>query len=221
MPENSSQIEALFGGTFDPVHYGHLKPVKMLATQVDLQKITLIPNNIPPHRTQPIASPAQRVKMLELAISGDALFDIDLREMQRNTPSYTLETLIALRKERGEQQPLGFIIGQDSLLNLHRWYRWQELLYYCHLLVLKRPGCSDQMPTPALDNWLQSHQTTDIPRLHQSPSGCIFLAETSLLPISATEIRARRHAGLPCDDLLPDNVIDWINQQNLYSATPE
>lgn len=218
MPD-CDKLQALFGGTFDPIHYGHLKPVKTLAEQIGLQKITLMPNNIPPHRPQPEASPAQRVKMLELAINGDPLFDIDLREMRRNTPSYTLETLATLREERGENQPLGFIIGQDSLLNLHRWHRWQELPDFCHLLVLKRCGYPDHMPTPTLEEWLQLHRTRDISRLHQSPSGCVFLAETSLLPVSATEIRARRHAGLSCDDLLPEAVIEWINQQGLYPTS--
>ncbi|MCX8957119.1 nicotinate-nucleotide adenylyltransferase [Erwinia psidii] len=212
------RLQALFGGTFDPVHYGHLHPVRALAEQTGLQKITLMPNNIPPHRPQPEASPAQRVTMLELAIAGDPLFDIDLREMQRTTPSYTVETLAALRKERGKYQPLGFIIGQDSLLNLHQWYCWQELPDYCHLLVLKRPGYPETMQTPALEEWLQAHRTEDISRLHHSPSGCVFLAETSLLPVSATEIRARRHAGLPCEGLLPATVIEWIDQQGIYPA---
>lgn len=216
---DSNKLQALFGGTFDPIHYGHLKPVKTLAEQIGLQKITLMPNNIPPHRPQPEASPAQRVKMLELAIAGDPLFDIDLREMRRDTPSYTIETLAALRKERGEHQPLGFIIGQDSLLNLHKWHRWQELPDYCHLLVLERPGYPNAMPTPALEKWLQSHLTKNISRLQQSPSGYVFLAETSLLPVSATEIRARRLAGISCDNLLPAAVIKWIDQQGLYTAS--
>lgn len=209
-------FQALFGGTFDPVHFGHLRPVEMLATQLGLQQITLLPNNVPPHRPQPEASSEQRVKMLSLAIADRPLFNVDCREMARQTPSYTIETLAEVRAERGEHQPLGFIIGQDSLLTLHKWHRWQELLNYCHLLVCKRPGYATKMETPALQQWLEDHQTQDIDRLHQQPAGSVFLADTALLPISATEIRQRFHAGLSCDDLLPASVISWINQQGLY-----
>ncbi|MCP1437730.1 nicotinate-nucleotide adenylyltransferase [Erwinia persicina] len=211
-------LQALFGGTFDPVHYGHLRPVETLAARLGLQKITLLPNNVPPHRPQPEASPAQRVKMLSLAIANNSLFDIDQRELQRQTPSWTIDTLIELRRERGEQQPLGFIIGQDSLLTLHKWHRWQELLDYCHLLVCKRPGYAENMATPEQQHWLDTHRTEDISRLHHFPAGSVFLADTLLLPISATEIRQRRRAGLSCDGMLPEAVINWINQQNLYPA---
>ncbi|WP_338562119.1 nicotinate-nucleotide adenylyltransferase [Erwinia sp. E_sp_B01_3] len=214
---DTRSLQALFGGTFDPVHYGHLKPAEALAKLTGLQKVTLMPNNVPPHRPQPEATPAQRVEMIRLAIADNPLFDIDLREMQRETPSYTLETLIALRQERGKDQPLGFIIGQDSLLTLHKWHRWEELLDYCHLLVCKRPGYPEQMPLPELKKWLADHQTTNISHLHQQPSGCIYLAETAMLDISATEIRERRHAGNSVAGLLPAPVINWMDQHNLYS----
>lgn len=211
-------LQALFGGTFDPIHYGHLRPVATLAAQLGLQKITLLPNNVPPHRPQPEASPAQRAEMISLAIANQPLFDIDRRELQRETPSWTIDTLIDIRRERGDRQPLGFIIGQDSLLTLHKWHRWQELLDYCHLLVLKRPGYAEEMSTPEQQSWLESHRTEDISYLHQQPGGSVFLADSALLPISATEIRERRHAGLSCDKLLPPEVIAWMDQQGLYSA---
>jgi len=209
-------LQALFGGTFDPIHFGHLRPVEALAAQLNLQQVTLLPNNVPPHRPQPEASPAQRVKMISLAIADHPLFNIDQRELNRQTPSWTIETLIDIRRERGKQQPLGFIIGQDSLLTLHKWHRWQELLDYCHLLVCKRPGYAEEMATPEQQRWLDSHRTKNISQLHQQPAGSVFLAETALWPISATEIRTRRHAGLPCDNLLPASVIRWIDQQKLY-----
>lgn len=218
---DTRSLQALFGGTFDPVHYGHLKPAEALAELIGLQKVTLMPNNVPPHRPQPEATPAQRTEMIKLAIAGNQLFDIDLREMQRQTPSYTIETLIALREERGKDQPLGFIIGQDSLLTLHKWFRWQEILDYCHLLVCKRPGYAYRMPLPELEKWLADHQTTNISPLHQQPSGCIYLADTAMLDISATEIRKRRHAGLCCDELLPAPVIDWMDRHNLYPRISE
>jgi len=209
-------LHALFGGTFDPIHYGHLRPVEALAQAIGLAKVTLLPNNVPPHRPQPEATPAQRVAMVKLAIAGRPLFDLDLREMQRKTPSYTIETLAAVRAERGAAQPLAFIIGQDSLLTLHKWHRWQDLLSLCHLLVCQRPGYPSQMETPALQNWLDRHLAQHPQALQHAPAGKIFLAQTPLLNISATEIRARRHQGLSDADLLPEAVSDYIDREGLY-----
>ncbi|WP_428945541.1 nicotinate-nucleotide adenylyltransferase [Pantoea sp. FN060301] len=214
MSENT--LHALFGGTFDPIHYGHLKPVEILAEQVGLKKVTLLPNNVPPHRPQPEASPAQRIEMVRRAIAGNPLFDLDLREMARQTPSYTIETLAALREARGQAQPLAFIIGYDSLLSLPKWHRWQDLLSFAHLLVSKRPGYDREMATPLLQDWLHQHQVYTPQALHESAAGKVFLAETPLLPISATEIRQRLHCGAACDTLLPAAVLAFINDEGLY-----
>ena len=212
------RLHALLGGTFDPIHYGHLRPAEALAAQVGLQKVTLMPNNVPPHRPQPLASPAQRIAMVRLAIADNPLFEIDLREMQRDSPSYTLETLETLRAERGAHQPLAFIIGQDSLLTLHRWHRWQELLSFCHLLVCQRPGYRSEMDTPERQQWLNQHLTQHAQALQQAPAGLIFLAETPRIDISATEIRARHRQGASCRDLMPLAVSDYIDREGLYSA---
>lgn len=210
-----SELHAVFGGTFDPVHYGHLRPVEALAQQVGLKKVTLLPNNVPPHRPQPEATPAQRVAMLQCAIAGLPLFDIDQRELAREAPSWTVTTLESLRAERG-QQPLGFIIGQDSLLSIATWHRWQDLLSLCHLLVCQRPGYATRMDTPDMQCWLEQHLAPDVLDLHQKPAGYIWLADTPLYNISATEIRQRRHQGIACDDLLPEAVIAYIERTGLY-----
>ncbi|MBS0973310.1 nicotinate-nucleotide adenylyltransferase [Serratia rubidaea] len=209
-------LHALFGGTFDPIHYGHLRPVEALAQEVGLNQVTLLPNHVPPHRPQPEANAQQRLKMVELAIAGNPLFAVDDRELHRTTPSYTVETLEAIRQERGPQQPLAFIIGQDSLLSLHKWQRWQDLLSLCHLLVLARPGYDDHMETPALQRWLDTHHVSDPAALRSRPHGSLYLADTPLLEISATEIRERRHQGASCDDLLPRPVQRYIELQGLY-----
>ncbi|MCE0488836.1 nicotinate-nucleotide adenylyltransferase [Pantoea sp. Mb-10] len=212
MPE----LYALFGGTFDPIHYGHLRPVEALAQQIGLTEVTLLPNNVPPHRPQPQASAAQRVAMLRCAIHDRPLFNIDTRELERETPSWTVNTLETLRAERGAKQPLGFIIGQDSLLTLAKWHRWQDLLSLCHLLVCKRPGYPAQMASSEMQQWLEDHLAHDIQQLHAAPAGRIWLADTPLFDISATDIRARRHHGQSCADLLPARVMAYIERAGLY-----
>lgn len=216
MKPDRPALHALFGGTFDPIHYGHLQPVEALAALAGLEKVTLLPNNVPPHRPQPEASPAQRVAMIKLAIAGNPLFDLDLREMQHDTPSWTIETLASVRAERGSRQPLAFIIGQDSLLSLHKWHRWQELLTFCHLLVCQRPGYQTEMETPELQQWLRQHQAGSPQELQHTPAGKIFLAATPLVSISATEIRTRRHQGRSDSDLLPPAVSEYIDREGLY-----
>lgn len=211
-----SELHALLGGTFDPVHFGHLRPAEALAAQIGLTRVLLLPNNVPPHRPQPEASPTQRVEMLRCAIRDRPLFDIDTRELMRETPSWTVATLEELRAERGPQQPLGFIIGQDSLLSLSGWHRWQELLSLCHLLVCKRPGYPAEMGSPEMQRWLEDNLAVNAQQLHQQPAGFIWLADTPLVDISATEIRQRRRQKLACDDLLPAAVIDYIDRTGLY-----
>lgn len=214
----ASDLSALYGGTFDPVHYGHLRPVEALAHQVNLRQVTFLPNNVPPHRPQPEATPAQRIAMLKLAINGNPLFNLDLREMARSTPSWTIDTLLDWRQQHGDQQPLAFIIGQDSLLSIHQWHRWQELMDCCHLLVCNRPGQAAAPENPALQCWLADHRTDDASHLHHQPAGFIFLADTPLLAISATEIRRRRHLNLSCEDLLPPAVEAYIRREQIYVA---
>ncbi|WP_413734730.1 nicotinate-nucleotide adenylyltransferase [Sodalis sp. RH21] len=211
-------LAALFGGTFDPIHYGHIKPAVALAKMVGLQRVTLLPNNVPPHRPQPEASPLQRLTMVQLAIAdaGGNLFDIDDRELRRDNPSWTVETFETLRRERGEDAPLGFIIGQDSLLTLPQWHRGLELLDTCHLLVCARPGYGATMSTPALQAWLEARLTSDIRQLHRQPAGLIYLAPTPQMAISASLIRERRHAGKRCDDMISPSVQRYIDEQGLY-----
>jgi nicotinate-nucleotide adenylyltransferase len=216
MAKTAPRLIALYGGTFDPIHYGHLKPVEALAKQVAVHQVTIMPNNVPPHRPQPLANSQQRKAMVELAIAGNPLFKLDDRELQRETPSYTVETLEQLRTEIGSEQPLAFIVGQDSLLNLQRWHRWETLLTLCHLLVCQRPGYSVSMDTAEEQQWLDTHQTSSVKQLHSQPAGKIYLAQTPMYDISATAIRQRLEHHLPCDDLIPPAVAQFIRQHHLY-----
>ncbi len=222
MPESPpcdvKPLIALFGGTFDPIHYGHLNTVQSLAAMVGLDNVILMPNNVPPHRAQPEASAGQRLHMVELALAGmpSGMFSLDDRELRRQTPSWTFDTFTDLRSEWGTCQPLAFIIGLDSLLTLPTWHRGTELLALCHLLVCARPGYATHMAEPEWQSWLETHVTDDIGQLHRQPAGCIYLASTPLLPISASQIRDRRHQGLACDEMLPPAVLRYIDAQGLY-----
>lgn len=212
-------LQALYGGTFDPVHYGHLKPVEILANQIGLQGVTIMPNNVPPHRPQPEASTAQRKRMLELAIDDKPLFHLDERELRRNSPSYTAQTLHEWRSEQGPDKPLAFIIGQDSLLTFPGWYQYQTILNNSHLIVCRRPGYSLTMKDEQHQQWLEQHLTHQSEDLHNLPAGKIYLAETPWFDISATLIRQRLQQGLSCDEMLPAAVLRYIQQQGLYQKS--
>ncbi len=212
-------LQALYGGTFDPVHYGHLKPVEILANLIGLQKVIIMPNNVPPHRPQPEATSAQRKKMLELAIADKPLFCLDERELHRDSPSWTAQTLQEWREEQGPDAPLAFIIGQDSLLNFPSWYRYETILDNSHLIVCRRPGYPLTMKEEAHQQWLELHLTPHADDLHRLPAGKIYLAETPWFDISATLIRQRLQSGLSCAELLPDAVLDYIQQQGLYQKS--
>lgn len=211
-----TQLQAIYGGTFDPVHYGHLKPVEILANQIGLSKVIIMPNNVPPHRPQPEATSAQRVHMLKLAIADKPLFTLDERELRRDTPSWTAQTLQEWRQEQGPHKPLAFIIGQDSLLTFPTWHNYETILDNVHLIVCRRPGYPLTMAQEADQRWLDRHLTHDVESLHNRPSGVIYLAETPWFDISATIIRQRLERGESCDEMLPAAVLDYIREQGLY-----
>ncbi|MDF7671373.1 nicotinate-nucleotide adenylyltransferase [Orbaceae bacterium ESL0721] len=214
-------LTALFGGTFDPIHYGHLHPAIALAEEVKLTQISLLPNHIPPHKPQPEATTSQRLAMLNLAIQDRPNLSIDTREMnalQLSRPSYTIETLQAWRQENGYQNGLAFIMGQDSLLSLPSWHNWQKLLDYAHLLICRRPGCAKKTDNPELQTWIDEHRTFNSQDLHSSPNGFIYFAHTPLEDISATEIRKRIMHQKSCSNLLPIKVLKYIQDEKLYGA---
>ena len=211
-----AKLQALFGGTFDPIHYGHLKPVEILANLIGLSKVIIMPNNVPPHRPQPEATSEQRKLMVELAIADKPLFVLDERELRRDTPSFTADTLQEWRQEEGPDKPLAFIIGQDSLLTFPSWHRYETILNNAHLLVTRRPGYPLAMQDENHQQWLANHLTSNIEDLHNQPAGKIYLAETPWFDVSATLIRERLERGESCEEMMPEAVLTYIMQQGLY-----
>ncbi len=208
----------ILGGTFDPIHNGHLHLATSCYERLQLREVRLIPLHTPPHRQQPVATPDQRLAMLRLAVMNTTGLKVDDLELQRHSVSYTIDTLIALH-EQNKNASLCLILGADAFNVLHTWRRWDELLEYCHIIIAHRPGTTISPENPELKKTLQEQISTDINDLHKHTCGRIFELEIPMLDISATQIRGLFHAGQEPTGLLPETIIHYIQTHNLYGAT--
>ncbi|ENY73233.1 nicotinate (nicotinamide) nucleotide adenylyltransferase [Aeromonas diversa CDC 2478-85] len=206
----------LLGGTFDPIHLGHLKPALAARDALRLGELRLLPNRVPPHRASPFCTPEQRLAMVYLAANEFGL-GVDERELRRDRPSWTIETLEELRHELPDT-PLCFLMGMDSLLSLPSWHRWDELLSLAHLVVSVRPGWDAAEATAPVQALLARHGTLRVDDLHQHRAGHIWLAHNEPQPLSSTEIRARLAAGNDPGELLPESVANYIRNNRLYAG---
>jgi len=215
---------ALLGGTFDPVHYGHLRLADELQRALDLPDLRLVPSGDPPHRGAPHAAAADRVAMLELARREFPRLAIDAREIARTGKSYTVLTLESLRAENAAR-PLAWIVGADALLGLPTWHRWRELFALAHLIVVGRPGVALDTAIPAalLPEW-RARLSGDPAVLRTRPAGAIYRHDVTPQPISATAIRAELARGpdgmAAVRGLLPRDVLTYIARNGLYRASP-
>jgi nicotinate-nucleotide adenylyltransferase len=204
----------IFGGTFDPVHLGHLRLALELKQSLQFDEMRLLPCHLPAHRTTPEVTSDVRAQMLQMALRDCPELQLDLRELKRESPSYTYDTLVQLRAELGIEVSISFCMGADSFVGLASWHRWQELLKLAHLVVVARPGW--ELPrTGVLAELLAQHQCA-ADALSSRPAGGLLCIAPRLLPISATEIRALVAAGQSPQFLLPDAVWQFIQNQGLY-----
>ena len=201
----------IFGGTFDPVHYGHLRAALEAKENFGLDEVRFIPSAQPPHREQPSALPEQRLQMLKLALENHPQFIVDSRELERPGKSYMTDTLQSLRVDF-PIQPLLLFIGTDAFNKLETWHQWQSLFDYAHVVVLTRPG----FIVHKLDDFFASKQTEDKKNLSQSPFGNLVFQPITQLDISATAIRLMIAQGRDPRYLLPDAVLNYIKQHKLY-----
>ena len=214
----------IFGGTFDPVHYGHLRPALEIVTALGLDEMRFIPAAQPPHRQAPQASVIQRREMLQLALADQPGFVLDDRELTREGPSYMIDTLISLRAELGPSRPLCLVLGWDAFAGLDSWHRWQELLDVAHIVIAQRPALETQSGgkpieiPPSLLSLLSENLTEQLSQLKTHPAGSLYQVEVTQLAISASMIRADCASGKSCRYLLPEPVYQYIQRTGLYQS---
>jgi len=216
----------IVGGTFDPIHYGHLRLAADVMAALGLAEVRLIPAGTPPHRPTPVASGADRLAMTALGCAEFPGLVADGREIHRPGPSYTVTTLQALHAE-DVTRPLALIIGSDAFAGLAGWHRWEQLFTLAHLVVVERPGAPPlpEAASPALqEQWLR-RLTTDPSRLSRQLSGAIVRQSVTPQPISATEVRAALARGASgraeVRGLLPASVLAYIDRNQLYRSPPD
>lgn len=184
---------AILGGTFDPIHHGHLRAAWEAAEFLDAD-VRLLPANVPPHREQPVASAEQRAALVHAALAGQDRLALDTRELRREGPSYTVDTLLDLRAEIGEQASLVLLVGADAFAGLPDWHRWKELFDLAHIGVLTRPGHDGVLPTE-LRTKIASRRCSDVRFVRDAPAGRVITVPVTPLEISATQVRELLTAG--------------------------
>ncbi|MCY1339232.1 putative nicotinate-nucleotide adenylyltransferase [compost metagenome] len=216
MGNAGSRRIGLFGGTFDPVHIGHLRSALEVAEQLGLDELRLLPSARPPHRETPQVSAAQRLAMVELAVIGVDPLRVDDRELKRDKPSYTIDTLESVRAELGGNHPLFLLMGWDAFCGLPTWHRWEELLEHCHIVVLQRPDADSEAPE-ALRDLVAARSVADPGALGGAGGQIAFVWQTPLA-VSATQIRDLLAQGRSVRYLVPDAVFNYIEAHGLYRA---
>ncbi len=198
----------IYGGTFDPVHFGHLRTALEVKEALGLEQVRFIPCRLPPHRTPPFFSPEQRLNFLQTAIADEPGFAVDTRELDRPGPSYMVDTLASLRQELGDS-PLCLIVGLDAFLGLPGWHRWESLFELAHIVVMDRPGYQPDWP-PLLKRQVTHRQARQPGELQNTPAGRIWFQPVTQLQISGTLIRRCLEQGKSLRYLLPDRVLALI-----------
>jgi len=205
----------VFGGTFDPIHFGHLRPALDMLQGLPFDEIRFVPLGTAVHRTQPVATAAQRLAMVRAAVAGQPGFVADPCELRRAGSSYSYATLASLRAELGPQRPICLLTGLDAFAELPTWHRWEDIADMAHLVVMRRPG-TDDVANPELRRRMETRLATDPGALARVPSGLILFREVTQLDISATAIRSQVALGLSPRFLLPASVLAFIEREGLY-----
>lgn len=213
----SGRLIGILGGTFDPIHYGHLHVATALLEQLPLDEVRLLPCYQPVHRSTPIASPEHRLAMTKLACDALPKIFVDDHEMKRQGPSYMIDTLRDLKKEHFSAH-FCLIIGQDAFQTFDQWHQWQSILDYCHLIIVSRPHSSNQM-NAAIKTFVKDHETKIFSDLSLATSGKIFFCEIPPFELSATQLREQLSQQQPNEKAIPSLVYQYILQHRLYGTS--
>jgi nicotinate-nucleotide adenylyltransferase len=206
---------AVFGGTFDPIHNGHLASAKAIRKLLGTRTLKLVPSFLPPHREAPGSTAEQRLAMIEIAVAEDNGLEVDDRELVRQGISYTIETLDSFRAELGKVQPLYFVLGFDAYCLLYEWKQWQQLTQRCHLVVLTRPGFQGEIPVE-IAAWAEDKIVEAPGSLKELSHGGIVYTTLVQVEVSATELRVSFGEGRRPTGKMPEKVIDYAIKHGLY-----
>jgi nicotinate-nucleotide adenylyltransferase len=206
---------AIMGGTFDPIHNGHIETAKETAQWLNVGQLFLLPAHIPPHKNSTTASALHRENMVKIICHQQPLFQLDNRELKRQTSSYTVTSLLEIKQEQ-PNSTIFFIIGMDSLLNFTTWHQWQEILLLCHLVVNVRPGYPLNQINTATRKLLKNHQISHLNEIVQQDAGGIILHKNQSFDISSSEIREQLSNKTLRTNLLPAAIHQYIIEEKLY-----
>lgn len=206
----------ILGGTFNPVHFGHLRMAQELANNLELDEVRFIPAANPPHKTTPTISAEHRAAMVCLGIADNPIFTFDERELHRTGASYTIDTLQSLRDELGAKISITLFMGSDAFTKFDTWHRWQEIIQFCHIALVQRPRANTHKLPEVLENFLHQHYTEHSDDMHTSPAGFITMQKITALDISSTAIRHALQHQNSARYLMPDSVIAYIHDHHLY-----
>lgn len=208
----------ILGGTFNPIHFGHLRMAQELAESLQLDTVRFIPAASPPHKDAPIISAEQRAAMVKLAIANNSTFVFDDRELLRTGASYTVDTLHSLRAELGKYTSFTLFMGSDAFTKFDTWHCWQEIIGLCHIALVQRPQLPShvQKLSGQLETFLHDHYSEDADKLHQHAAGYITMRHITALDISSTAIRRALRDGASVRYLMPDSVAEYITRHQLY-----
>lgn len=207
----------ILGGTFDPIHMGHLRMALELYETLDLARVHILPTYQPMYRKAPVASPEHRLAMVQCAVADEPALIVDEREIRRKGPTYTIDTVVDLKNELPDI-PLCLIMGIDAFLNLPSWNRWEEILELAHIIVAHRPHYR-LSPAGIVTDLVKERLQHEIGYVHENMAGGILLRPITALEISATDIRKQIAMGRNPRYLLPDSVYDYIKQNGIYSIS--
>jgi nicotinate-nucleotide adenylyltransferase len=210
-----SEPIGLFGGTFDPIHYGHLRTAFELWQALRLAQVRFLPTGDPPHRGPTQASAELRLQMVRAAVAGQSAFVVDDREMRRSGVSYSVDTLLDLRREFADRS-LCMLLGMDAFLGMPNWHRWREIFDLAHVVVAHRPGWKAPITGP-LGEVMVDRGTGSVRDLHQSMAGRVYVLAVTQLEIASTDLRQLISANRDLRYLVPDAVRDLIFTTGCYA----